>query len=352
MGQYNEAVRAYDNAINKSPKYASVWNNRGIALAALNKYEEALKCFDKAKEMNPFLKEAFYNKGLLLFELGLYEDAIEAFDKAVEVYENVLNIYEKLIETSYENIRKKPDGKPIVARTLEAINNIDPKILEAISAYDKVVERNRSIPNMTLAKYWFSKGITLSEIGLYDKATKAYDKAIELYPTFFLSFIGKGKAFADSCQDTKALEIYLSLIDMIAHLVGLNTQSLMALEPENRSNEFRIPPEFSLVLNCIGELYNQLELYDQAVGYLRKATSWNPRLATAWENLGIAFIGLRKYENATKIFDKALESDPSLASAYYYKCITIMKADKIREPKGCFEPTFRVLKLEVLNFSL
>ena len=54
------------------------WNNKGDALTKLNKSDEAIKAFDKAIEINPHDSDAWNNKGNALNKLDKYDEAIKA----------------------------------------------------------------------------------------------------------------------------------------------------------------------------------------------------------------------------------------------------------------------------------
>ncbi len=55
------------------------WSNKGLALKAQGKYDEAIKAYDKAIEINPQLALAWSGKGFVLGQQGKYDKAIEAF---------------------------------------------------------------------------------------------------------------------------------------------------------------------------------------------------------------------------------------------------------------------------------
>jgi Flp pilus assembly protein TadD len=51
QGQYDEAVKALDEAIRLDPKLAGAWSNIGLALEAIGRTTEANAAFAKAREL-------------------------------------------------------------------------------------------------------------------------------------------------------------------------------------------------------------------------------------------------------------------------------------------------------------
>ena len=58
-GQYNEAITAFDKAIQLDKNLAEPWSGKGNALKALGRYQEAFLAYDNAIKINP--KYARYN---------------------------------------------------------------------------------------------------------------------------------------------------------------------------------------------------------------------------------------------------------------------------------------------------
>jgi tetratricopeptide (TPR) repeat protein len=133
QGKYDEAIQAFDEAIEINPQNANAWSTKGAALCQQDKNDEAIQAFDEAIEINPQNADTWNNKGTALASLGKYDEAIQAFDEAIE---------------------------------------LDPKYAYA----------------------WYGKGNALVNLGKYDEAIKAYDKAIEINPRDARAWNNKGYA--------------------------------------------------------------------------------------------------------------------------------------------------------------
>jgi len=64
---------------------AGTWNDKGAALEKQGKLDEAIQAFDKAIELNPNFALAWSNKALMLHKQYNYEEALRAVDKAIEL---------------------------------------------------------------------------------------------------------------------------------------------------------------------------------------------------------------------------------------------------------------------------
>jgi tetratricopeptide (TPR) repeat protein len=62
-GKYEEALLAYEQALQLDPGKAMIYNNKGVALADLGKYEEALVAYEQALQLDPNQALAFTAKG-------------------------------------------------------------------------------------------------------------------------------------------------------------------------------------------------------------------------------------------------------------------------------------------------
>ncbi len=98
--KYDEAIQAYDKALEVDPQDAEAWNNKGIALGMQGRYNEALEAFGKAVEINSSYAEAWYNMGAIFDLQERYFRAIWAYNKATLINPR----YQKAWEAKNEDI--------------------------------------------------------------------------------------------------------------------------------------------------------------------------------------------------------------------------------------------------------
>ena len=67
------------------PEDAVAWNNKGIALRKLRRFDEAVKAFEEAIRLSPSYAHAWLNKGICLDIQGKYEAALLAIDEAIRL---------------------------------------------------------------------------------------------------------------------------------------------------------------------------------------------------------------------------------------------------------------------------
>ena len=69
------ASAGIDRALAVDVHYLAAWNNKGLALFALNRLDEALAALDQATSFAPEEPDAWYNKAVVLDKLGRGQEA-------------------------------------------------------------------------------------------------------------------------------------------------------------------------------------------------------------------------------------------------------------------------------------
>jgi tetratricopeptide (TPR) repeat protein len=80
LGRREEALKAFDKAVQLKPDDAELWRNLANLLADLQRSDQALLCFQQVLKLNPRHWEAASKSGILLHKAGRLQEAYACFD--------------------------------------------------------------------------------------------------------------------------------------------------------------------------------------------------------------------------------------------------------------------------------
>jgi tetratricopeptide (TPR) repeat protein len=264
LGQFEEAIDSYNQAIALKPDYHQAFRNRGRAQSDLGQFEEAIADYDKALEINPELHKAWISRGDALNNLGRFEEAIAAYDKALEF---------------------KPDDDYACYNRGIALGILG-RLEEAIASYDKAlkIKPHKHEP-------WYNRGVELSKLGRLEEAIASWDKALEIKPDKHEPWYNRG--------------VELSKLGRLEEAIASYDKAL-EIKPDKHE------PWYSrgIALNKLGRLEEVIASYD-------KALKIKPDKHEAWYNRGIALNKLGRLEEAIASYDKALEIEPDKHVPWY-----------------------------------
>ncbi len=96
QGNHEDALIAYDKALEVDSNHTSAWNNKGIILSRLKRYKEAITCYDKAIEIDPKYANAWYNKANALrnFAQSLVDSANDDRTNAPKIVNRSIALFD------------------------------------------------------------------------------------------------------------------------------------------------------------------------------------------------------------------------------------------------------------------
>lgn len=154
QGKYNEAIQAFNQAIQLDPTDAVAYNNRGVAYGELEYNEQEIEDCTKAIELNPKLAVAYYHRGIAYQKLG-NRTKVEK-DKKMAYALNPKRTWDKVEVIATEKITPPADKKPLMVmvkkegtpnnptqgheKSVKVVGNKDSKRyhLPGMMCYDKV----------------------------------------------------------------------------------------------------------------------------------------------------------------------------------------------------------------------
>ena len=85
-GNYNYALKVFDNIIVTDPKWSEAWNKRATVYFLMNQFKNSLNDIDKVLNIEPRHFGALSGQARIFIKLQKYEKAIKSIEKALEFY--------------------------------------------------------------------------------------------------------------------------------------------------------------------------------------------------------------------------------------------------------------------------
>lgn len=226
LGDYNEAIKQYDRIIAKDPNNTKALQGKGIALLNKKDYEAAINTFNLLVKLDPDNNIAWHSMGEAYFKLNSFDHAIKSLDKSINI--NPHN------ESSWVYKAK--------ALSKKGLNDEAADCLDQALGYAK------------------NKSHILREKGIVYKSAKnrkaqfeCYDKAIELNPKCFHTYLQKAGDLQQERKYEEAIECFKEAIDN-----DFDTEK-EALLWHNLATAYLLKKDFQ---NAINSINKSLELND------------------------------------------------------------------------------------------
>ncbi len=85
-GDYNYALRVFDNIIVTDPKWSEAWNKRATVYFLMSQFANSLGDIDKVLSIEPRHFGALSGQARIFIKLQKYEKAIESIERALKFY--------------------------------------------------------------------------------------------------------------------------------------------------------------------------------------------------------------------------------------------------------------------------
>jgi tetratricopeptide (TPR) repeat protein len=170
-GDYDRAIRDFNDSIRYNPRYAKPFNNRGVAYQKKGKYDEAIKNFDEAIRISPKYAIALANRADVYQRLNQYDRSGHDYDEAVQLDPS---LEEGWIGSCW-------------------VRTVLGQLQQALAACRMALQLKPRTAKMTVGIY-DSRGLAYLKMGQFDAAIDDYNSALHLEPKLASSLYGRGLA--------------------------------------------------------------------------------------------------------------------------------------------------------------
>ena len=293
QGLHEEALKAFDKAVQIKPDDAELWAQLANVLVQLQRPDHAIPGFERALKLNPRYWYAAYNYAVLLLQSERFEETLINFNLCDEL---------------------QPDHATTLTgrgRALYKLNRFE----EALSD-----GRRAQALDPANADICIDLGVALQKLGQPEEALQWFDRALDLRPGFVMALINKGFVLLQLERFEETLVIF------------------------NRCDELQ-PNHATTLIGRGLALYN-LNRFEEALSDGRRAQALDPANAAICNDIGAALQKLGRHEEALQWFDRALDLRPDFVTALVNKAFSLSEFHRFDEAFILYR---RVKKLDPEN---
>ncbi len=284
IGQFQDALQAFENAIQIDPTFADAYEGKTSTLCALGRYQEALTSVETALKLDPSYAASYNDKGDILYEFKSYEDALGYYQRALHLEPNNL-------EASL--------GR---ATTLCSLGRYE----EALAAYDRAIYLDTNVAIAYDGKAW-----ALRQLKQYPESLAFSEKALQLEPHNALFHMGKGRGL---------------------FRLGNYEESLAAFD-----HAIQLDPTIAQIYDYKADTLYHMRRFNDALHTYEYATQLDPLLASSYEGKGNVHLNFGHYQEALAAYDQAIKLEPNNGSFMQKRGDVLKILGRLEDAEYAFE---------------
>ena len=215
QGRSDEALNAFDKAVQLKPLDADLWRNLGSVLIEVKRPADAILSFQHALKLNPRHWDAANKVALVLYQSERFEEALPYYNLCDELEPNhfqtlymralTLQKLGRLDEALADNKRalavRPDDAEALFNRgiLLQELKRSD----EALASYDRALAVRPDY-----AEALNNRGIILRGLKRFDEALANYDRALAVRPDYAEALYNRGITLDELKRFDEALASY------------------------------------------------------------------------------------------------------------------------------------------------
>ena len=294
-GAFMKALDFYERANALAPELAQIHYHRGNVLVDLGRAEDALGAFDMALERRPDWAECLFNRGNVCVGLGRYGEAEMSCRRALELKPG---FFDALVVLGVAQEAQMRSG-------------------EAVASYRRALEikPDHVGVNANLAG-------ALLATGEPERAVECFFRALDGDPanigvsktlTTLLRDLGRIDESEGVCR--RALEVFPQNVDLLNELgMTLMRAGKLAHSEDWFRRALKQDSSNMVSLHNLGAVLQMQKKYEEAVAVYRQALEAYPENVGMLSNLGLLSVEMGMLDSAVECFDQimGISSDPKV----------------------------------------
>ncbi len=318
LKQHDKAIDFITRAICQNDAIASFFSNRGAAFKAKGQFPEAIRNYERAIELDPRNPAFIYNLAITLDASGKKEESIEAYRKAIQIkpdyLDALINLGNLLLER--DKIDEATTLCQQVAKQAPGSHRAQFNLANALSKSDDTSATERAFQRAiqlapehldTLKNY----AVFLTSQQKYEPAISILRKTAILEPDCWEILNNLGIIYIEQNEFKKAIQHF---------------RAALKLAPENCEIQFHL-----------GKALEEANEVQDALLTFREVLSKQPHHPGAAFRMGSLIASLGDLDSAYDIFQGLHESDPQNTASLFGMGAIRLRQNKVGSAVGYFE---------------
>jgi tetratricopeptide (TPR) repeat protein len=313
------AQEVLDYARQQHPGSIDLLFSEANILIGQGKLNKALEVLDAIGKLEPFNDEVHLMKAGIHSQLRNYRRAIEHYKRALDLAEEGLDDIHLDLAFEYENLEAFDLAVDSLKKALE-INPENEAVLyelaycfDLMEAHQAAVAYFKEFTNEHPYSFvaWYNLGNALARMERLEESNEALDLCIAIEERFTSAYFSKARN--------------LLVMGRYAEAIACYEETLPHDGPQ------------AVTFSYIGECYEKMERYEQALIHYDQAIALDPNWVDAWIGRGVVKDMQGRGVEAVKDLENATRIAPENGDAWYYMGSVLARLARNEEAFAAFE---------------
>ena len=288
-------------------------------LMSSGRLNKALEVLDAIEQVEPFNEEIHLHKASIYSQLRNYRRAVDHYKRALELADEGLDEIYLDLAFEHENLEEFDEALNCLKKAVELNPENEAVLHELAYCFDLagadeasvVYFRNFTNDQPYSAVGWFCLGNVLAKLDRMEESNEALDLALAIDERFTSAYFSRARNMLIAGQYQDAINCY--------------EETLVFDGPQ------------AITFSFVGECYEKMEKYEQALIHYDQSIHLDPTWADAWIGRGVVKDILNRLPEALRDLENATRIAPDNPDSWYYYANTLARSERFPEALKSYE---------------
>ncbi|MBP6697979.1 MAG: tetratricopeptide repeat protein, partial [Flavobacteriales bacterium] len=308
-----KARQVLDYARQQHPGSVDLLFCEAQVLMGLGKLNGALDVLDSIQKLEPFNEDVHLHKASIHSQLRNYRKAIEHYRKALELADEGLDDIYLDLAFEHENCEQFDEAIVCLKKALDVNPENEAVLYELAYCFDLAEAHEASVVffrNFTNEHpysfvSWYNLGNALAKLNRLEESNQALELCLAIEEEFSSAYFSKARNLLQGGEFEAAIACYQETLN--------------------------IDGPQAVTFSYIGECYEKMERYEQALIHYDQALALDPNWVDAWIGRGVVRDFQGKLPEAIKDLENAVRIAPDSGDGWFYLGNVLARAERFPE---------------------